>query len=107
MADTTGRVKEVFKFPAWVTILIASLSIIVGGAGWINSGLSARQDANSMENTQKIRQLENEDTKQNELIVNLVASVSDLKTGVAISVENGRRLDRIESLVMQILQRVK
>jgi hypothetical protein len=79
MADTTVKVKEVFKLPAWVTVIIAVLSIVIGGAGWINSALVARQDANAVENTQKIRQLENEDAKQNELIVSNTSSISDIK----------------------------
>lgn len=98
MADTS--LKSKVPVPLW-TIITFVLSVLIGSAGWINAALQAQAEGSRVQSNGDIRMLQNENDRQNEIIVANTTALADIKANVT------DRLARIETLLAQIEKRVR
>lgn len=99
--------KESFRLPGWIAVVVSVLAIIVGGAGWISSALTAQMDARTIKQDQEISQLQHEQSSQGTVIIANTNSISDLRADVAAIKEQTKRLTTIEALLTDLLRKMK
>lgn len=100
MADVAGKGK--ISVPVWALVTF-SLSILVGGAGWIDKGIKARSDADTATINQDIVQLKHEQDQQNAIIASDTMAISDIKTSLsAINEQNKQNATYLLELIKRL-----
>jgi len=92
--------------PIWGVIVLV-VSILLGGSGWVFSAIRAGAESKVELIDQRLSQIAmiaERNTLNNDVQDDLIA---ELRISAAISVENAKRLEKIEVIVNDILRRVK